>query len=765
MTLYYVNTGSGPNSHDGDSLRTAFNKINANFNQINSGTLGAVLIQSPAAPRGYGPGALWYDTESGRTYVYYNSSWVDASPNNQSNQSNKISVGLYDPDYEQFFNTVTNVSKINFDALADFNVTDQGNGSVLVGMNSTFKYINIAGQTGLTAQGVDTLNLVAGDNIGIVLSNQGQKNNQTITFNSLGGGNATFPPAITPGFLFNDGQDPNTIDWRLPTLSQLENGDYTVSVTVDGSFVLPDGSEQFTAYKVPAIDGTAVVHYTLFKSASGSDIQYNTGFGYNPGSGEISKPRRILFNDNTVQTTAWLGFTSTLYSSLSGSRRASLSLSTTTLKLSTGSVTFPDLTVQNTAYTGTVDWSNITNIPVVTTSSLNNNGFTVQLTTSGTLILPGELYTTYSNNNLFSIYSDQTGGVLSSLTTTSQVTIKTTSTNNTYKWIFNNDGSVTFPDNSVQTTAGKNIFHVIFSNTKYLSVFSNGVVRYPDGTDQLTAYTGTSVSLQNGAFSLRPVAVPTNVDYGSPSDQVGDIAFDNNYLYYCSAPYGSKKYNASTVNSGTNINFIRIPQSSTNFYQPMTGWTFQQANSSTVYTLTTPASSAKFGNTDPVWILTSSTALLTYNTGTVFTVTNTTIQQSNWIKTAVTNVGVVSRLSNLVNQDIPVTNNVLRVQWQLVQRETSPGVFENNNQLGISAVSGKILNVKWSLIGNYAKSLSLDSGVWQELTANLESVGPLSKTAGDTVTVTVSSDTFVYRITAMTGIGLQNNVISIEQLL
>jgi len=43
-------------------------------------------------------------------------------------------------------------------------------------------------------------------------------------------------------------------------------------------------------------------------------------------------------------------------------------------------------------------------------------------------------------------------------------------------------------------------------------------------------------------------------------------------------------------------------------------------------------------------------------------------------------------------------------------------------------------------------------------------VGPLSKTAGDTVTVTVSSDTFVYRITAMTGIGLQNNVISIEQL-
>ena len=31
MTIYYVNTGSSPNAGDGDSLRVAFNKVNANF--------------------------------------------------------------------------------------------------------------------------------------------------------------------------------------------------------------------------------------------------------------------------------------------------------------------------------------------------------------------------------------------------------------------------------------------------------------------------------------------------------------------------------------------------------------------------------------------------------------------------------------------------------------------------------------------------------------------------------------------------------------
>ena len=37
MTILYINTGTGPNAGNGDTLRTAFNKINYNFSQLSSG--------------------------------------------------------------------------------------------------------------------------------------------------------------------------------------------------------------------------------------------------------------------------------------------------------------------------------------------------------------------------------------------------------------------------------------------------------------------------------------------------------------------------------------------------------------------------------------------------------------------------------------------------------------------------------------------------------------------------------------------------------
>ena len=36
MSILYINTGTGPNSRDGDPLRVAFNKINSNFSQLNT---------------------------------------------------------------------------------------------------------------------------------------------------------------------------------------------------------------------------------------------------------------------------------------------------------------------------------------------------------------------------------------------------------------------------------------------------------------------------------------------------------------------------------------------------------------------------------------------------------------------------------------------------------------------------------------------------------------------------------------------------------
>ena len=83
MTKQHINTGQTPNDKSGDLLRTAFTKVNANFDELYAaiGTGGGSSVTTSATtPVGPTLGALWYDTVSGRTYVYYDSSWVDASP-------------------------------------------------------------------------------------------------------------------------------------------------------------------------------------------------------------------------------------------------------------------------------------------------------------------------------------------------------------------------------------------------------------------------------------------------------------------------------------------------------------------------------------------------------------------------------------------------------------------------------------------------------------------------------------------------------------
>jgi hypothetical protein len=112
MSKLIINIGSAPNSKNGDSLRDAFNKVNQNFTELyanlttylptptgnagkflttNGTTLSwstlptpspsaAPIAASATAPGSHPDGTLWYDEISGRLYVYYDSSWVDASP-------------------------------------------------------------------------------------------------------------------------------------------------------------------------------------------------------------------------------------------------------------------------------------------------------------------------------------------------------------------------------------------------------------------------------------------------------------------------------------------------------------------------------------------------------------------------------------------------------------------------------------------------------------------------------------------------------------
>ena len=126
MAIQFINTGTSANSGDGDSLRTAFTKINSNFRGIvdligSTATEFTEIVQDSVegmfvhsshtgvtavydddndkiiftvTATGSGNGSvyqgdvpptantstLWYDTVNGKSFVYYDGYWVEASP-------------------------------------------------------------------------------------------------------------------------------------------------------------------------------------------------------------------------------------------------------------------------------------------------------------------------------------------------------------------------------------------------------------------------------------------------------------------------------------------------------------------------------------------------------------------------------------------------------------------------------------------------------------------------------------------------------------
>jgi len=95
MAFQYVNTGTSANKGDGDSLRTAFNKINYNFSQLTSlstSTSTAEIIVSLFPPVTPQEGNIWFNTGNGTTYVYYtdldSEQWVAMSGINNGTGTN-----------------------------------------------------------------------------------------------------------------------------------------------------------------------------------------------------------------------------------------------------------------------------------------------------------------------------------------------------------------------------------------------------------------------------------------------------------------------------------------------------------------------------------------------------------------------------------------------------------------------------------------------------------------------------------------------------
>ena len=79
-----------------------------------------------------------------------------------------------------YTSTITNVTGLYFDNNSGFDVRNLGSGNVFVGLNSTFKYWTVSGQPTLIANGLDTVNFVAGNGLQILTSSTSIP--QSITF-------------------------------------------------------------------------------------------------------------------------------------------------------------------------------------------------------------------------------------------------------------------------------------------------------------------------------------------------------------------------------------------------------------------------------------------------------------------------------------------------------------------------------------------------------------------------------------------------------
>ena len=88
-----------------------------------------------------------------------------------------------------FINTFSNVTTLGFDEDSGFSVDDLGNGVVKIAINSTFKFWEVNGNTGLIAEGLDTVNFIAGSGITIEANNDSSPKTFTIAATGGGGGN------------------------------------------------------------------------------------------------------------------------------------------------------------------------------------------------------------------------------------------------------------------------------------------------------------------------------------------------------------------------------------------------------------------------------------------------------------------------------------------------------------------------------------------------------------------------------------------------
>jgi len=81
MSKKIIDIGSGELAGDGESIRSAFSKINDNFTEVYHGVggTGTGVYSSDTPPEDAIDNELWWNTENGKLYIRYMDSWIEAN--------------------------------------------------------------------------------------------------------------------------------------------------------------------------------------------------------------------------------------------------------------------------------------------------------------------------------------------------------------------------------------------------------------------------------------------------------------------------------------------------------------------------------------------------------------------------------------------------------------------------------------------------------------------------------------------------------------
>ena len=509
MAKLNINIGTADKG-DGDPLRIAFEKVNSNFTELYN-QLSASVVVGATAPTGPEEGSLWWDSVSGRMYVYYDASWIDASPVDGAgiSSTNQLVNGAHQ--LELIVNGAT--PYVNFPAVNGGNVIIQGNQIGVAGsgaasrasLTSAESDLMLIANSAVTPKnwtfGTDgSLTLPTGGHIGPsggkgLGTTYGGANDHLVSLTSYydSGLYSSCVTAYADGTLnitaYNDGGPNPAKIWTFANDGSLTlpgdilsenaiNIDINLSDSTlhrwsfgeDGELTFPQGTTIATADGTDAfiIDGAVDKDIQIYTYSGPTPTAHGWTFGTD---GRLTLPGSILF-PNALEYTEQ-GIITSVDTGLGISLSRNLELSAVAAVNSGEGQLYIDTSTNNETSVVDIFWQLNTGtfgVPVLTpvTSVITPTPGVRRISVTGVTFVVGETYT-FRRDAIDSVdWLFQSDGALrtSGLGTishypglTSSLKLEVPGGNNIVlrtdggDWTFGENSSLTFPDSTVQTTA------------------------------------------------------------------------------------------------------------------------------------------------------------------------------------------------------------------------------------------------------------------------------------------------------------------------